>query len=96
MMSNRLNKRRLLPTLFIAFALSGCGSSSTTPAVDAKLLQQRLDEFVTAVTKPDPASEVIAKAEGAAKTTRAPRCRCILSSTAHAPRATRSWATASS
>ena len=67
MMSYRLNKRRLLPTLFIAFALSGCGSSSTTPAVDAKLLQQRLDEFVTAVTKPDPASEVIAKAEGAAK-----------------------------
>lgn len=67
MMSYRLNTRRLLPTLFVAFALSACGSSSTTPAVDSKLLEQRLNEFVAAVTKPDPNSEVIAKAEGAPK-----------------------------
>lgn len=59
--------RRALPALAMAFVLASCGSSSTAPAVDSKLLQSRLDEFVAAVTKSEPGSEFTAKAEGGAK-----------------------------
>ncbi len=59
--------RRSTPALFLAFFLAACGGSSTGPAVDSKLLQQRLDQFVAAVTKPEPGSEMVAKADGAAK-----------------------------
>jgi hypothetical protein len=66
MMPTRRPTRRFLPALLLTLALGACGSSSTEPAVDAKLLQERLDTFVAAVTAPDPASEVVAKAEGKA------------------------------
>jgi hypothetical protein len=59
--------RRSLPALMLAVFLTACGGSTTGPAVDSKLLQQRLDEFVTLVTKPEPGSELIATAEGTAK-----------------------------
>lgn len=59
--------RRSTPALFLALFLTACGGSSTGPAVDSKLLQQRLDQFVAAVTKPEPGSEMTAKADGAAK-----------------------------
>lgn len=60
-------KRRMLPALLLVVALAGCSSSTSTPAVDSKMLQQRLDQFVTAVTKPEAGSEFTAKADGAAK-----------------------------
>jgi ABC-type glycerol-3-phosphate transport system substrate-binding protein len=41
--------RRSMPALVFALFLAACGGSSTSPAVDSKLLQQRLDQFVTAV-----------------------------------------------
>jgi hypothetical protein len=59
--------RRSLPALLLAVFLTACGGSNTGPAVDSKLLQQRLDEFVTLVTKPEPGSELVATAEGTAK-----------------------------
>ncbi len=59
--------RRSTPALIFALFLTACGGSSTGPAVDSKLLQQRLDQFVAAVTKPEPGSDFVAKAEGAAK-----------------------------
>ncbi len=58
---------RTIPALALTIFLSACGGSSSGPAVDAKLLQQRLDQFVTAVTKPEPGSELVAKADGPAK-----------------------------
>ncbi len=59
--------RRSLPAMMLAVFLTACGGSNTGPAVDSKLLQQRLDEFVTLVTKPEAGSELIATAEGTAK-----------------------------
>lgn len=61
------NPRRLLPAFFVAFTLSACGSSSTAPAVDAKLLQERMDAFVTTLTTETAEGELAAKAEGKAK-----------------------------
>ena len=66
-MSPSRSTRRVLPALFLALALAACSGSSTAPAVDSKLLQERLDTFVTEVTKADPGSEFSAKADGAAK-----------------------------
>jgi hypothetical protein len=63
----RRNPRRLLPAFLVAFALSACGSSSTAPAVDAKLLQERMDAFVTTLTDDTADGELMAKAEGKAK-----------------------------
>ncbi len=63
----RRNPSRLLPAFLVAFALSACGSSSTAPAVDAKLLQERMDAFVTTLTDDTADGELIAKAEGKAK-----------------------------
>ena len=59
--------RRSTPALMFALMLTACSGSSSGPAVDAKMLQQRLDQFVATVTKPEPGSEFVAKAEGAAK-----------------------------
>ncbi len=59
--------RRSLPALMFAVFLSACGGSSTGPAVDSKLLQQRLNDFVTLVTKAEPGSDLVATAEGTAK-----------------------------
>jgi hypothetical protein len=59
--------RRSWPALLVAVFLTACGGSTTTPAVDAQQFQQRLDQFVTMVTKPQPGSEVVVKAEGKAK-----------------------------
>jgi len=56
-----------MPAMMFAVFLAACSSSTSTPAVDAKQLQQRLDQFVTAVTQAQPDSEVTAKAEGTAK-----------------------------
>lgn len=66
-MSPSRTPRRVLPAILFAFALTACSGSSTTPAVDSKVLQERLDAFVTEVTKPDAGSEFSAKAEGTAK-----------------------------
>ncbi len=63
----RRNQRRLLPAVFIAFALTACGSSSTAPAVDPKVLQEQLDTFVATLTAPTANGEITAKAEGKAK-----------------------------
>ncbi|MFM9864013.1 MAG: DUF2125 domain-containing protein [Micropepsaceae bacterium] len=59
--------RRSTPALMFALFLTACGGSSSGPPVDSKLLQQRLDQFVATVTKPEAGSEMVAKAEGAAK-----------------------------
>jgi hypothetical protein len=59
--------RRFVPALLLAVFVTACGGSSSTPAVDAKQLQSRLDQFVAAVTKPGADSDFTAKAEGAAK-----------------------------
>jgi hypothetical protein len=59
--------RRSWPALLITVFLTACGGSTTTPAVDAQQVQQRLDQFVAMVTKPQPGSEVVVKAEGKAK-----------------------------
>lgn len=59
--------RRSTPALMFALFLTACSGSSSGPAVDAKLLQQRLDQFVATVTKPEPGSDLVAKAEGPAK-----------------------------
>lgn len=66
-MIRRRMVRRSTPALMFALFLTACGGSSSGPAVDAKLLQQRLDQFVATVTKPEPGSDLVAKAEGAAK-----------------------------
>lgn len=59
--------RRSWPAFVFAVFLTACGGSSTTPAVDSKELQSRLDGFVASVTKPSPDSGVVVKADGAAK-----------------------------
>jgi len=66
MTRNRL-ARRFVPALFLAVFVTACGGSTSTPAVDSKQLQDRLDQFVAAVTKPSADSEFAAKAEGGAK-----------------------------
>lgn len=66
-MSPSRSTRRVLPAIFFALALTACSGSSTAPAVDSKLLQERLDTFVSEVTKAEPGSEFKAKADGAAK-----------------------------
>ena len=59
--------RRFVPALLLAVFVTACGGSTGTPAVDSKQLQQRLDQFVAAVTKPQADAEFTAKADGAAK-----------------------------
>ena len=59
--------RRSLPAMLFAVVLTACGSSTSTPAVDAKQVQQRLDQFVATVTQPASGGEFTAKADGAAK-----------------------------
>lgn len=59
--------RRSLPAMLFAIVLTACGSSTSTPPVDAKQVQLRLDQFVAAVTQTQPDSEFTAKADGAAK-----------------------------
>ena len=59
--------RRSLSAMLLAVVLTACGSSTSTPPVDAKQVQQRLDQFVSAVTQVQPGSEFTAKADGAAK-----------------------------
>ena len=59
--------RRSIPALLLTVFLTACGGSSSTPAVDATQVQARLDEFVTAITKPTPGSDVVATADGKAK-----------------------------
>ena len=59
--------RRSVPALLLTVFLTACGGSSGTPAVDAKQVQARMDEFVAAITKPTPGSDLVATAEGAAK-----------------------------
>ncbi len=59
--------RRSIPALLLTVFLTACGGSSGTPAVDATQVQARMDEFVAALTKPTPGSEIVATAEGKAK-----------------------------
>ena len=59
--------RRMAPALFLAVFLAGCGGSTKQPAVDATVLQQRLDAIVQSVTASQPGSEFTAKADGPAK-----------------------------
>lgn len=59
--------RRSMPALLLTVFLTACGGSTGAPAVDPKLLQERVDQFVASITKPDPASEFTATAAGAAK-----------------------------
>ncbi|MCE9521235.1 MAG: hypothetical protein K8S25_02235 [Alphaproteobacteria bacterium] len=66
-MTRNRHARRLVPALFLAVFLTACGGSTSTPAVDSKQLQERLDQFVNAVTKPQAGAEFSAKAEGGAK-----------------------------
>ncbi len=66
-MTSSRHARRFAPALFLAVFLTACGGSASTPAVDAKQLQQRLDQFVSTLTKPSADGEFVAKAEGAAK-----------------------------
>lgn len=58
--------RRPFVALLLAVSLTACGSSTSTPAVDPALVQQRLDQFVASVTKPTPGSEFKATVEGKA------------------------------
>jgi hypothetical protein len=66
MTRNRL-ARRFVPALFLAVFVTACGGSTNAPAVDAKQLQQRLDQFVASLTKPQADADFTAKAEGGAK-----------------------------
>jgi hypothetical protein len=59
--------RRSWPALIFAVFLTACGGSTGAPAVDSQQLQQRLDQFVATLTKPQPDSDFTAKAEGSAK-----------------------------
>lgn len=59
--------RRSWPAFVFAVFLTACGGSTSTPAVDAQQVQQRLDQFVAALTKPGADSDVVVKADGAAK-----------------------------
>jgi hypothetical protein len=59
--------RRMAPALFLAVFLAGCGGSTKQPAVDPKILQQRLDAIVQSITASQPGSEFTAKADGPAK-----------------------------
>lgn len=58
--------RRSWPALLFTVFLTACGGSTTTPAVDATQVQQRLDQFVTALTQPSTESDVVVKASGKA------------------------------
>lgn len=58
--------RRSFPALMFAVLLTACSGSNTGPAVDSKLLEKRLNDFVTLVTKPEPGSDFVATAEGTA------------------------------
>lgn len=67
MTSSRL-ARRTWPALVLAVFLTACGGSTSTPAVDAAQVQQRLDQFVAAITAPSTTgSDVVVKADGPAK-----------------------------
>jgi hypothetical protein len=66
MTSSRL-ARRSWPAFIAAVFLTACGGSSSTPAVDSKQVQQRLDQFVATLTQPGTTSDIVVKAEGASK-----------------------------
>lgn len=66
-MTNSRLARRSWPALVLAVFLTACGGSTSTPAVDAGQVQQRLDQFVAALTKPSADSDIVVKADGAAK-----------------------------
>ena len=59
--------RRMAPALFLTVFLAACGGSTKAPAVDPKVLQQRLDAIVQSITASPPGSEMTAKADGPAK-----------------------------
>ena len=59
--------RRSAPALFLAVFLAACGGSTKQPAVDPKLLEERLNAIVQSMTASQPGSELTVKAEGAAK-----------------------------
>jgi len=59
--------RRTAPALFLAVFLAACGGSTKQPAIDPKVLEQRLNAIVQSVTAAQPGSELVAKAEGPAK-----------------------------
>lgn len=58
--------RRPLVALLFAVSLTACGSSTSSPAVDPALVQQRLDQFVASVSKPTPGSDFKATVDGKA------------------------------
>lgn len=59
--------RRTAPALFLAVFLAACGGSTKQPAVDPKVLEERLNAIVQSVTAAQPGSELTAKADGAVK-----------------------------
>jgi hypothetical protein len=59
--------RRTAPALFLAVFLAACGGSTKQPAVDPKVLEERLNAIVQSMTAVQPGSELTAKADGPAK-----------------------------
>ena len=59
--------RRAAPALFLAVFLTACGGSTKQPAVDPKVLEERLNAIVQSVTAAQPGGEMTAKADGAVK-----------------------------
>lgn len=59
--------RRTAPALFLAVFLAACGGSTKPPAIDPKVLEQRLNDIVQSITATTPGSELTATAEGAVK-----------------------------
>ncbi len=59
--------RRTAPALFLAVFLAACGGSTKQPAVDPKVLEERLNAIVQSMTAAQPGSEMTAKADGPAK-----------------------------
>jgi hypothetical protein len=57
---------RFVPALVVVILAAAC-SGPTKPAVDAKLLQQRLDQFVATVSRQQPDTPITVKAEGPSK-----------------------------
>ncbi|MBI1213250.1 MAG: hypothetical protein GC190_17430 [Alphaproteobacteria bacterium] len=55
---------RAAPALFLAVFLTACGGSTKQPAVDPKVLEERLNAIVQSVTETQPGAELTAKADG--------------------------------
>lgn len=58
--------RRSWPAFIAAVFVTACGGSSSTPAVDSKQVEERLNQFVASITKPGADPDIVVKAEGKA------------------------------